>query len=393
MLMSMRTALFAYGFRPLFLAAGVSAAVFVPWWVADVVFGLPQPTDWAPGLWHGHEMLFGFIGAAVGGFLLTAVPSWTGARGFAGKPLVLIVALWLLGRVLIAAAAHVPLALAATVDLAYLPALAVLVAPPIIRSRNRNVPVLAVLASLWLCNLVFYRSIARDDPASARQALIVGIDIMLLLVTIIGGRIVPAFTASALKLAGNPRTMKSWPLVTPITLAFMLGVIVTDVFAPDGRLAGIVALLAGIAQFIRMAQWGGIHTGRLPIVWVLHVGYLWLPIGLVLKGLSLSTGTEVGAFWLHALTAGALATMIVAVMTRASLGHTGRVLVAPRLIPSAYALLVIAAAIRVFGPALAASEYPWVIGLAGLSWFAAFGLFLWVYTPILWCPRLDGRPG
>ena len=391
--MPLRTALFAYGFRPLFMAAGISAAVLVPWWVAVVVFGFPQPTDWAPGLWHGHEMLFGFIGAAVGGFLLTAVPSWTGARGFAGKPLKLIVALWLLARVLIAAAAHVPLALAATVDLAYLPALAILVAPPIIRSRNRNLPLLAVLASLWVCNLVFYRSIAHDDAGSARQAMIVGIDIMLLLVTIIGGRIVPAFTASALKLAGNPKAMRNWPLVTPLTVASMLGVILTDILVPDGRLAGSIALLAGIAQFIRMAQWGGIHTRRLPIIWVLHVGYLWLPVGLMLKGLSLSTGTAVGAFWLHALTAGALATMIMAGMTRASLGHTGRVLIAPRLIPSAYGLLVVAAAVRVFGPAVAASEYLWTIGLAGLSWLAAFVLFLWVYTPVLCCPRLDGRPG
>lgn len=389
----MRTALFAYGFRPLFLAAGVSAAVLVPWWVADVVFGLRPPTDWAPGLWHGHEMLFGFIGAAVGGFLLTAVPSWTGARGFAGMPLMLIASLWLLARVLVAAAAHVPFALVASVDLAYLPALTILVAPPIIRSRNRNLPLLAVLASLWVCNLVFYRSIAHDDPGSARQALIVGIDIMLLLVTIIGGRIVPAFTASALKQAGNPRSMKSWPLVTPLAVASMLGVIFTDLFSPDGAIAGAVALLAGMAQFLRMAQWGGIHTRRLPMIWVLHVGYLWLPIGLLLKGLLLSTGLLVGAFWLHALTAGALATMIVAVMTRASLGHTGRALRAPRLIPTAYGLLVLAAVIRVFGPALAASEYLWTIGLAALSWLAAFGLFLWVYTPILWCPRLDGRPG
>lgn len=389
----MRTALFAYGFRPLFLAAGVSAAVLVPWWVADVVFGLRPPTDWAPGLWHGHEMLFGFIGAAVGGFLLTAVPSWTGARGFAGMPLMLIASLWLLARVLVAAAAHVPFALVASVDLAYLPALTILVAPPIIRSRNRNLPLLAVLASLWVCNLVFYRSIAHDDPGSARQALIVGIDIMLLLVTIIGGRIVPAFTASALKQAGNPRSMKNWPLVTPLAVASMLGVIFTDLFSPDGAIAGAVALLAGMAQFLRMAQWGGIHTRRLPMIWVLHVGYLWLPIGLLLKGLLLSTGLLVGAFWLHALTAGALATMIVAVMTRASLGHTGRALRAPRLIPTAYGLLVLAAVIRVFGPALAASEYFWTIGLAALSWLAAFGLFLWVYTPILWCPRLDGRPG
>src|SRR6185437_11644471 len=185
-------ALFGYGFRPFFLGAGLLAVLIIPWWAGSIAWGVPLGTAWPPALWHGHEMLFGFIGAAIAGFLLTAVPSWTGERGFAGWPLAALSALWVFGRVLVATSALWPLALVATVDLLFIPALALLVLPPLVRARNRNTPLLAVLAALWASNASFYWALAHQDAGAALHALIVGIDIVLLLVTVIGGRIVPA---------------------------------------------------------------------------------------------------------------------------------------------------------------------------------------------------------
>jgi uncharacterized protein involved in response to NO len=389
----MRIALFGYGFRPFFLAAGISATFLVPWWAASLVWGVPLGTTWPPALWHGHEMLFGFIVAAIAGFLLTAVPSWTGARGFAGWPLALIAALWVLGRAAVSGAAYLPLPLVAGVDLAFLPALAVFVLPPLVRAANRNTRLLAVLAALWATNAVFYWGLGHGDPALARHALLVGIDIVLLLVTVIGGRIIPAFTSAALKQRGLATSVSVSPGMTPLAVIAMLALIGVDLWRPEGAAAGAVALAAAVIQGMRLSQWGAWRTVRMPIVWVLHLAYLWLPLGLALKALALLGKFAFAAFYLHALTIGAAAMMIVAVMTRASLGHTGRPLVVSRPVVCAYGLLAAAALVRVFGPAGLALPYPEVILIAASLWTAAFALFLIVYAPILLSRRADGRAG
>jgi uncharacterized protein involved in response to NO len=386
-------ALFGYGFRPFFLGAGMAAVVLIPWWAASLAWGVPVVTGWPPSLWHGHEMLFGFIMAAVAGFLLTAVPSWTGMRGFAGWPLALLTTLWALGRACVATSALWPPLLVAAVDLSFLPALAGFVLPPLLRARNRNTPLLAVLVALWATNIAFYRGISRGDPSLARHALLIGIDIVLLLVTVIGGRIVPAFTASALKQAGIPGPMRAWRATTPLAVGVMIAVALIDLWGPESSAAGVIALGAAVIQAARLAQWRALRTLRMPLVWVLHLAYLWLPLGLALKALALLAGLALAAFYLHALTIGAAATMILAVMTRASLGHTGRPLTVRRPVVYAYGLLTAAAAVRVFGPAWLALPYSVVIALAAGLWTAAFALFLWVYAPILLKPRADGKPG
>jgi len=385
--------LLRYGFRPFFLGAGLAAALLIPWWAGSYAFGVPLGTNWPPSLWHGHEMLFGFIGAAVAGFLLTAVPSWTGARGFAGWPLALAAGLWLVGRIAVASSGFWPLVAVAAVDLAFLPALAALVLPPLVRARNRNTPLLAVLAALWASNASFYWALAHQDAGAALHALIVGIDIVLLLVTVIGGRIVPAFTASALKQRGIPGTVSASSPMTALVVGTMIAVIVCDVFAPDGAVSGAIAALAAVLQAARLAQWQSLKTVRQPIVWVLHLAYAWLPVGFALKAIALLGGAAPAAFWLHALTIGAAATMILGVMTRASLGHTGRPLVIDSAIVLAYVLLTAAATVRVFGLAILPLSYPEVILLAALLWTAAFVLFVLIYAPMLLAPRADGKPG
>lgn len=385
--------LLRYGFRPFFLGAGLAAMLLIPWWAASYAFGIPLATSWPPTLWHAHEMLFGFIVAAVAGFLLTAVPSWTGARGFAGWPLALVSGLWLLARIAVATSQLWPLAAVAALDLAFLPAIAVLVLPPLVRARNRNTPLLAVLAALWAADVAFYWGLYHRNDGESLHALILGIDIVLLLITVIGGRIVPAFTASALKQRAIGGGVRTWPGLTEVAVGSMIALALSDLFVPDGVIAGVIAAIAAAAQAARLAQWQTFKTLRQPIVWVLHLAYVWLPIGLGLKAAALLTGAAPAAFWLHALTIGAAATMIVAVMTRASLGHTGRPLIVDPVIALAYLLLTAAAFVRVFGLAVLRISYPEVILAAAFLWTAAFVLFIWIYAPMLLAPRVDGKPG
>jgi uncharacterized protein involved in response to NO len=377
----------------MFLAAGLAAVALVPLWMALWAFGASLATPWPPTLWHAHEMVFGFIAAAIAGFLLTAVPSWTGQRGFAGAPLILLVTLWLAGRVTIVGASALPVWLVMAVDVAFLPALALLVAPPLLRARNRNTPLLLVLALLTLCNAWFHWALIRQNPVSASHALLIAIDLVLLLVTVIGGRILPAFTASGLRAAGHPVRIRVWPAIGPAAIVAMACVALGDLLWPDSRVAGLLAGAAAVLQGVRLIQWRSAATLGQPIVWVLHLAYAWLPVGLALKSAALLGQSAISAFWLHALTIGVLATMILGVMSRAALGHTGRPLVVEPAIALAYGLLLLAALTRVFGLAVTPLDYVTVIVVAASFWTAAFAIFLYVYAPILWGARADGKPG
>ncbi len=385
--------LFASGFRPTFLAAGLAAALLIPAWVAVAVFGAPLASAWPPTLWHAHEMVFGFVAPAIAGFLLTAVPNWTGGRVFSGAPLAALVTLWLLARLMIASSLHWPPSWVGAADVAFLPLLAVLIAPPLWRASRRNTPLLAVLALLAACNAVFHGSLARHDPVTAQRAVLLAIDVALLLVTVIGGRILPAFTANALRAGGDPPALRTWRGSTPAAIAAMVAVALVDLWRPESGAAAAVAALAAAVQAARLWQWRSERTLGQPILWVLHAAYAWLPIGLALKAAALWWGPAWSAFWLHALTIGVLATMILGVMTRAALGHTGRRLEADARIVAAYGLLLGAAGLRVFGLAVLRLGYPSVIVLSACCWTAAFGLFTVVYAPMLWRSRVDGKAG
>lgn len=384
---------FAYAFRTFFLAVAASALVFVPWWGAAVCCAVPLPGAWPGSLWHGHEMLQGFGVAAIAGFLLTAVPSWTGQRGFAGAPLVLLAVAWLLGRIAVAANAHLPAWLVAAADLAFLLLLAAVLAPPLVRERNRNTPLLAVLTALWGGNLLFHVAMARGDAALASTALLATVNLVLLLVTVIGGRITPSFTATALRMRGDPAVVRASKQMTPLAVGIMVLVLVIDLAAAGSRLAGVVAVVAASVQGARLAQWQGRRTLGEPLLWVLHLAYLCIPAGLLLKGVALLGLAGWAGGWLHVLTVGAIALMILGVMTRVSLGHTGRALVLPRGIATAYALLACAAVVRAIGPAQTVVAYGLTVAVAAALWTLAFALFLWRYAAILWQPRPDGRSG
>jgi len=386
-------ALFAYGFRPFFLLAGLSAALAIPIWLALYMGGIPLLPALPPQMWHSHEMLYGFVAAAVAGFLLTAVPSWTGAKGFAGRPLIALTFAWLLGRAAFVLAGVLPVWLVVASELAFLPGLAVLLAPPLLRSRNRNTPLLVVLAALWLTDAAFLTALVRQDPVLASHSLRIAVDVMLLVVTVIGGRIVPAFTANALRRRGETADVRNRPWLERTLIALMVLVALVDLWQPDGLAAGWLAALVALAQALRLSGWRSLRVGGEAILWVLHVGYAWLPIGFALKALWLLAGAGWAAHWLHALTMGVFGTMILAVMTRAILGHTGRALVVSKSIAAAYAMLTLSVAARVFASGLWPSHYLWVLLASGLLWTAAFAVYVIVYAPILLLPRADGKPG
>jgi uncharacterized protein involved in response to NO len=388
-----RFALFEYGFRPFFLLCGLYALIIVPLWLfrfahASVPFGS------LPGVyWHAHEMLFGFIAAAICGFLLTAVPSWTGSPGFAGRPLILMVLLWIAGRAAMAFANEIPFWLAALAELSLLPMLLVLLAPPVLRARNRNLPILGVITLLWIIDATFMRALQTGDVLLAGHAARLGIDLVLMLVVVIGGRIVPAFTGNALRRMGSEVAPVSRGWLEALAIGSVAAIEPCDLIYPDTVAAGVLAMIAATAHAARLAGWRSFRVRGEPILWVLHVAYAWVPVGLALKAAWLLGDYGFAMKWQHALTFGAFGTMILAVMTRASLGHTGRPLVVTRTIAVAYGLMTLGALLRVFGGAWTPQFYLLALTLSGLAWSAAFLLFVWVYAPILILARLDGRQG
>ncbi len=386
-------ALFDYGFRPFFLLAGLQAIAAVAIWLLALSTGGWAEADPQPQHWHAHEMLFGFVAAAIAGFLLTAVPNWTGRSGYSGAPLIALVALWLAGRLVMALAGGLPAPLTAVVDLAFFPALAAVVAPSVIKARRlHNLPFLLFLALLFTANLLFHLEWLGWTTASLQAGVLLAADIVALMIVVVGGRIVPAFTLNGLRRTRRPVTIPALPWLDRAAIGSAALVLLVDLAAPETAIAGAAALAAARLNGARLARWRGHRTMGEPILWVLHLGYAWIVIGFALKAAWLLTGAEFAALWVHALTVGGFATMILAVMTRASLGHTGRPLVAPKPVVLSYLLITLAAALRVFGPSLGFDRLT-SVSAAGACWLGAFLLFVAVYAPILARPRPDGRPG
>ncbi|HYH38686.1 MAG TPA: NnrS family protein [Azospirillum sp.] len=385
--------LFSYGFRPFFLLAGLSAAALVPLWVcvATGVFGLGGSVP--PSGWHAHEMLFGFAAAAIAGFLLTAIPSWTGSVAVKGRPLMALVALYLAGRVA-SLPALADSSWATLIDLAFLPALGALVAAPLIKAgKARNTAFLALLGLLTLANALFRLEWLGVTQATAQLGIALAIGIVLQMVAVIAGRIVPSFTQNALRQKDPTLAITPLPHLDRAVLVLTALLIPADLLLPGSVVTGALALAAAVAHGVRLARWKGLRTLSQPVLWILHVGYAWIPVALALKGLEFAVGLPLGNAWLHALTAGAFTTMILAVMSRAALGHTGRMIVVSRITVAAYVLVLLGAAARTLLPMVPDGAWTPVLHSAGALWTLGFALFLWVYVPVLTGPRADGRPG
>lgn len=387
-----RMALFSHGFRPFFLFAGIWAVVAMLIWIA-ALHGARLPDGPLPiARWHGHEMISGFIGAAIAGFLLTAVPNWTGRRGYAGTPLALLAGLYLAARLALLPGSPVAAPVAAAIGLLPVPALLLTILPALVKTGSPRLfgPPALVLA-FWVGDALMLAEVAgwTADTFAAGQRL--ALNVALALVGLIGGRIVPSFTLNALRKAGQAPGSPPWPWIDRAGMVALGAVVVVDLIVPDSASSGAVAAIAALLALARLVRWRGHETLGQPILWVLHLAYLLIPAALATKAAFLLADAAWASAWLHLQASGAIALMILAVMTRATLGHTGRDLVAPRAAVVAYALLLGAALLRSFGGAV--MPYPTALALAALAWIVAFALFLFGFAPMLVAPapRREGR--
>ncbi|RMH47507.1 MAG: NnrS family protein, partial [Alphaproteobacteria bacterium] len=337
-------AVLSFGFRPFFLMAGVWAAAAMAIWIAMLSGWAGPPSGFDPVAWHAHEFLFGYLGAVMAGFLMTAVPNWTGRLPITGWPLAGLAGLWIAGRVAVAASAHVPPLGAAAVDLGFLVVLAAVLAREIVAGRNwRNLPVLGLLGLLALGNGLFHLEAATGGVPAEGVGLRLALGAAVMLIALIGGRIVPSFTRNWLAQRGEARLpVPPMQRFDRLALVVLGATLVLWVAVPDRGPTGVALLFAGIAHLWRLGRWRGALTWAEPLVTVLHAGYLFVPLGALGLGAEiLSPGTFGMAAAQHLWMAGGIGLMTMAVMTRAALGHSGRPLRATGPISTLYVLLVV----------------------------------------------------
>lgn len=389
-----RTVLLAYPFRPFFLLTGLYGTVVILAWLAVLFGALPLSPQLSPLQWHAHEMLFGLIPAAIAGFLLTAMCNWTGATPLRGAGLLALVALWLAGRVALWSAAWLPGWLVIAVDLAFLPLLAVYAARVLLlHSHRSSLLLVAMIGLLSVANGLMLLEMFGGIPGLARYGELLGLNLITLVMVVMAGRITPAFTGNWLRARGLPhREVARSDGFDRWVLGITALMIPADLMLGMPVLSGLAALAAAILNAIRLFRWAGWQTLSEPLLWILHLGYAWIVLALLLKGLTPVVPGLHASAWIHALGTGAMGTLLLGVMTRVSLGHTGRPLRLPRLGLGIYIAVLLAGVIRVLG-ALGGIDTRPALMLAGLAWIAAFGLFLSLYWPILSRRRADGRPG
>lgn len=386
-------AILTFGFRPFFFGATVCAALAMALWVPMPSGHVVLPTAFDPVSWHAHEFLFGYLGGVVAGFLLTAVPNWTGRLPIVGWRLGMLVGLWLMGRVAVAVSGSVPALPVAMVDLAFPVVFAMLIAREIVAGKNwRNLIVLAMLGVFILGNALFHWEAAKGGYAAQGHGLRLGLGAGIMMIAVIGGRVVPSFTRNWLVkrrstvLPAPP--MQSFDKMALLILLISLGLWVV---LPLGTLTGLVLALAAVWHALRLARWVGHRTLAEPLVTVLHAGYAFVPLGaLALAAEILLPGSFGMAGAQHFWMAGAIGLMTLAVMTRATLGHTGQALTAGAGTVAIYLALILSVFARVAG-----GVWPEFSGrlhmAAGLFWVAAFGGFAVVYGALLLRPPAAKR--
>lgn len=385
------------GFRLFFLAAAMSASASMAAWVLwlglhDLGTGIRSPTfSMAPHQWHGHELVFGYGAAVMAGFFLTAVPGWTGTKAASARYLGAIGSIWLLGRASIWFSGFLPASMVAAADLAFLPGLCIPLAIDLWRAgKPQNFALLGLPALVMLANILVHLEWCGVSGDTARPGLWLGILAISALISVIGGRVTPAFTRNALIRGGHTEGLPaSSPMLdrTGIGLAVLIGPMVV-VGLPDALL-GLTAMAAGIANAGRLARWRPFAAIRDPLLLALHLGFSMLILGYFVLAVSWLGGPIHPASAIHMLAAGAIGGMSMAMMTRAPLGHTGRPLRAGRAAILAYGLIAMAAIVRAFGTAFVPGHYFEVMYAAGIAWVGAFLLYLVSYWKVLTGPSAD----
>lgn len=384
------TPLLRLAFRPLFLGGSIFSAIAMLLWLA-LLQGWISLTPYSNiTLWHGHEMLFGFVAAIILGFLLTAVQNWTGITGLKGTPLLILAGLWLGARVLMLQDQW-PL-ITAIIDLLFIPLGGYFLARPVIKVRQyRNLIFIPVLFAMLLANGAFHYGVFHNQPALSQQALQLMIWLVVLIMTILGGRVIPFFTANGTKTPkANPvKAIEMGTIASTILLAVIMGL---GIQLPSYFITGVL-FITGLLHLIRFIRWRFWITFSVPLLWSLHAAYAFIPLGIFAVAFSVSSESLSYTTALHALSAGAMGVMIISMMARVSLGHTGRPLQPAPLMSLAFSAIILAALIRVLGiwlfPAL--TTHLWFA--AAIIWCVGYTVFSVIYWPILSQPRADGRQG
>lgn len=379
-------ALLSYGFRPFFFLGSLYAGLAILLWLPLFYGSLETSSLFAPVDWHIHEMLFGYLAAVMTGFLLTAIPNWTGRLPVQGMPLLALVLLWLAGRVAVLFSGEIGWLAAGAIDCAFLLAVAAAAATEIVAGRNwRNLKVLIPVTLLFAANVVFHAEAHFYGISDiGRRA---GIGAAILLITIIGGRIIPSFTRNWLVRENPGRLPVPFNRFDAVAIGLSALALAAWAFFPERAETGLALLVAALANAIRLGRWAGERTLRDPLVLILHVAYVFVPLGFLLTGLAaLYPATLSPAAGIHAFSVGAIGAMTLAVMVRATLGHTGRALRARKAGCFVFAAIVIAAVVRI----VAALGVPgdWPIHLAACAWAAAFLGFSVLYGPMIMRPRI-----
>lgn len=377
--------LFSYPFRIFFLSMTLLALITIPLWVLVITGTIRLPLA-MPGLfWHQHEMLFGFLSAAIAGFLLTAVCVWTNTERTHGWSLLLLWLVWLAGRLLLMFGASLPEWLVQGVNLAFLPLVMLDAGWRVWQAKqSRQVMILVVLGVLWLMQLGYVMQL---DARFIQGALIMA----LALISIIGARIIPAFSSGWLRQRGvDPNPVKTIPKLDLVIVGNLM-LLLLSLFTGLQMVTGVLAIVAATLMLIRLAGWKGWLVYKEPLLWVLHLSMLWVPVALLLLAGTLIAGWPASA-WTHAAGTGAIGCLVLGVIARVALGHTGRPLVLPKGMVLAFIAIQLAALVRV---ATALGWFPWHPGIStsAVLWMLAYGLFLIRYTRILASPRPDGRVG
>lgn len=381
--------IWSIGFRPFFLFGSLSGVLLIVYWSLAFFTGDLPALYFDAISWHAHEMLYGFTIAIIAGFLLTASANWTATRPLSGQKLTGLFILWLSGRILFALAllgVPLPVWLISLVDVLFLPILLLALAPPLIKAKQlRNLQFLPVLALLSIGNLLTHLgALEVVSPTMGTKGIYLGLDLILIIMIIIGGRIVPAFTGNALKGV----QVKTWYWVENSVMVSVWLFVLLDFLEEGTGISAWVSLAAGILNFVRLSGWGWQKTQGTPLLWVLHLGYLWICLGFVLVFLSDYFGLLPRSVSIHAFTAGAMGTFIIGMISRVSLGHTGRVMQLPRGFVVAYYCVSLGALSRVVS-GFAPEWYGEGILISGLLWALGFALFILFYSRILLSPRAN----
>ncbi len=373
-------ALLSYGFRPFFLLGAIYAGLAVLAWLLMLYGELELWTAFSPLDWHVHEMLYGYLPAVMTGFLLTAIPNWTGRLPIQGMPLLTLVAVWVAGRISITLSAEIGWLLATIIDVSFLTLVVVATAREIVAGKNwRNLRVVGMVTLLLAGNIAFH--VEAHVHGSAEYGVRIGIAAMVLLIVVIGGRIIPSFTRNWLVRENPGRLPIPFARFDVAVIGFSAVTLALWTAQPFGRLTAAALAATAALNFVRLARWAGERTWRERLVLILHVGYAFVPFGFLLASAAALDIVAAGA-GIHAWTVGAAGTMTLAVMTRASLGHTGNALTASAVTQAIYAAIVIAALARI----CSALEPAWsglLLLIAAFAWAAAFLGFAGSFGPLL----------